>query len=530
MMYDTLLSRSFSKHEKQKLRYWGLITCLLIALSFCTVFKPYLGPLPVLNLRLSIGAGQKLEIVNDTSSSLKLISGDDAVLKKNSALMANDTSSSQQVVKEIARKNDEPINNTSSSQEIIKEIIMNNTVKLNNTSSKQTIAGDIITKNKTEPVSVCNMLERSDFCEIKGDIRIDANSSIVYIVSSEIDILAASANTSWTIKPYARKGDRAAMSMVREWTLKMVKDHQNTLKCTQIHNVPAILFSLGGYSGNHFHAFTDIILPLYSTAQPFNGDVQLLVTDRKPWWVAKFNVLLNALSRYEIIEIGKRGESTHCFSSITVGLKRQSSKELNLDSMGDFRQFLRSSYSLRKTTAIKINNGGLKKRPRLVIISRQRSRKFSNIGEIAQLAKRLGYKVVVFEPDANVSRSAQVMNSCDVVMGVHGAGLTNMVFLPLNAILIQVIPFGGAEWVSKTYFQEPAKDMNIRYLEYKISLKESSLIEQYPADHVVLRNPYAIQKQGWEAFRSIYFDKQNVKLDLDGFRHTLLKALELLHQ
>ncbi|KAF2310472.1 hypothetical protein GH714_012521 [Hevea brasiliensis] len=491
MMYDTLLSRSFSKHEKQKLRYWGLITCLLIALSFCTVFKPYLGPLPVLNLRLSIGAGQKLEIVNDTSSSLKLISGDDAILTKNSALMANDTSSSQQVVKEIARKNDEPINNTSSSQEIIKEIIMNNTVKLNNTSSKQTIAGDIITKNKTEPVSVCNMLERSDFCEIKGDIRIDANSSTVYIVSSEIDILAASANTSWTIKPYARKG---------------------------------------GYSGNHFHAFTDIILPLYSTAQPFNGDVQLLVTDRKPWWVAKFNVLLNALSRYEIIEIGKRGESTHCFSSITVGLKRQSSKELNLDSMGDFRQFLRSSYSLRKTTAIKINNGGLKKRPRLVIISRQRSRKFSNIGEIAQLAKRLGYKVVVFEPDANVSRSAQVMNSCDVVMGVHGAGLTNMVFLPLNAILIQVIPFGGAEWVSKTYFQEPAKDMNIRYLEYKISLKESSLFEQYPADHVVLRNPYAIQKQGWEAFRSIYFDKQNVKLDLDGFRHTLLKALELLHQ
>lgn len=389
---------------------------------------------------------------------------------------------------------------------------------------------EIIAKNKTEPVTVCKMLERSDFCEIKGDIRIDVNSSTVFIVPSESYILEASANTSWSVKPYARKGDRSAMSMVREWKVKIVKNHQNTLKCTQVHNVPGVLFSLGGYSGNHFHSFTDIILPLYSTARPFNGDVQLLVTDRQPRWVSKFKTLLNALSRYEVIDIDNRGETTHCFSSITVGVKRQSRKELNLDSMEDFRQFLRSSYSLKKKTAIKINSGGEKKRPRLVIISRKRSRAFSNIGDIAQLAKSLGYRVVVFEPDANVSRSAQVMNSCDVLMGVHGAGLTNMVFLPVNAVLIQVVPFGGAEWVSKNYFQEPAKDMKIRYLEYKINLEESSLIEQYPADHVVLRNPLAIQKQGWEAFKSVYFDKQNVKLDLDRFKPILLRALEILHQ
>uniref|UniRef100_A0A6N2LRZ4 Glycosyltransferase 61 catalytic domain-containing protein n=1 Tax=Salix viminalis TaxID=40686 RepID=A0A6N2LRZ4_SALVM len=127
------------------------------------------------------------------------------------------------------------------------------------------------------------------------------------------------------------------------------------------------------------------------------------------------------------------------------------------------------------------------------------------------MAKRLGFRVVVAEPDADVSGFAKIINSCDVMMGVHGAGLTNMVFLPEKAVLVQVIPIGGTEWLSKTYFEEPAKDMNI-------------------SDHVVLRDPSEIWKQGWSAVQSIYLSKQNVTLDVNRFRPTLVKALELLHQ
>jgi hypothetical protein len=36
---------------------------------------------------------------------------------------------------------------------------------------------------------------------------------------------------------------------------------------------------------------------------------------------------------------------------------------------------------------------------------------------------------------------ARLVNSADVMMGVHGAGLTNMVFLPSRAVLVQVVPF-----------------------------------------------------------------------------------------
>jgi hypothetical protein len=129
----------------------------------------------------------------------------------------------------------------------------------------------------------------------------------------------------------------------------------------------------------------------------------------------------------------------------------------------------------------------------------------------------------------DVSKFAEMVNSCDVLMGVHGAGLANIVFLPKNAIVIQVVPFGGFEWLATYDYGEPSKDMNIHYLEYKISKEESSLIQQYSLDDVVLSDPFTIQKQGWAAFKSVYMDRQNVKVDVNRFRPTLLEALELLH-
>jgi hypothetical protein len=47
---------------------------------------------------------------------------------------------------------------------------------------------------------------------------------------------------------------------------------------------------------------------------------------------------------------------------------------------------------------------------------------------------------------------------------------------------------------------------------------------------MIIKDPSSIVKQGWEAFRSVYFDKQNIKLDVNRFRPILKKAHELLHQ
>ncbi|XVE58815.1 hypothetical protein DITRI_Ditri04bG0199200 [Diplodiscus trichospermus] len=379
------------------------------------------------------------------------------------------------------------------------------------------------------PNLVCNSGKRSDFCEIHGgDIRIDVKSSTVFFSASSQE------NSSQFIRPYTRKEDGYAMSTVRKWSIKPVVDSNAIPQCNQNHSAPAILFSLGGYSGNNFHDFTDIIIPLYSTARLFDGDVKFLITNRNPRWVKKFQILLQKLSNYEVIDIDNE-EKIHCFTStVIVGLKR-SPQELSIESskspysIKQFRQFLRSAYSLNKATAIKMEDDG-KTRPRLLIISRNRTRKFTNTDEIAKMATNLGYGVVVAEADGNVQRFAQIVNSCDVMVGIHGAGLANMVFLPENAILIQIIPIGRVEWPAKTAFGEPSKDMNIRYLNYNIKTEESSLIQQYPAEHEILDNPSSIWKKGWMAFKAVYLDKQDVNLDINRFRLTLLRALELLRQ
>nr|CAD1822761.1 unnamed protein product [Ananas comosus var. bracteatus] len=327
-----------------------------------------------------------------------------------------------------------------------------------------------------------------------------------------------------------------ALSHVKELSVKSVSANDDTPKCTMKHNIPAIVFSTGGYMGNMFHDFTDVLIPLFITTHRFNGEVQFLVSDYRPWWILKYQPLLKQLSRYETIDFNKENE-VHCFNEVIVGLKFHKEMSINPSrtpngySMVDFAKLIRRSFTLQRESAINLHENHDKK-PRLLIISRRRTRSFMNINEVVQMASELNYEVLVEEAglNSNLGNFSQVVNSCDVLMGVHGAGLTNLVFLPTNAVVIQVVPLGGLESIAYEDFGVPSIDMKLRYLQYSISEAESSLIEQYPRDHPVFKDPATIRKQGWLALRSTYLINQNVKLDVGRFRGVLLEALDLLHQ
>ena len=147
----------------------------------------------------------------------------------------------------------------------------------------------------------------SNFCEINGDVtvQVQGNSSSISIVSFQTGI--PEGKISWVVKSYVRKENTAAMDLVKNWSVSSVE----FLHCDLIQGVPAILFSLGGFSGNHFHDFSDLVIPLYITSRQFNGEVQFLVTDNRPWWITKFQGILRKLSRYDIIDID-REDKIHC--------------------------------------------------------------------------------------------------------------------------------------------------------------------------------------------------------------------------
>lgn len=46
MTYETIFSRRFSKHDQKKIGSGAIICFFLMAFTLCSVFKPYIGPLP----------------------------------------------------------------------------------------------------------------------------------------------------------------------------------------------------------------------------------------------------------------------------------------------------------------------------------------------------------------------------------------------------------------------------------------------------------------------------------------------------
>ncbi|KAG8092078.1 hypothetical protein GUJ93_ZPchr0012g20997 [Zizania palustris] len=380
---------------------------------------------------------------------------------------------------------------------------------------------------------------RSDTCEAAGDVRVVGSSQSIYVDGLERE---------WKTKPYCRKHDAFALSHVKEWTLKplpsVAADEGDSgggavaPQCTTNSSATAFVLSTGGFTGNPFHDYTDVLIPAFITAHRFAGEVQFLVSSYKSWWMNKYIQIFQQMSRYDVVDIDADAE-VRCYRSAVVGptfhkeLGVDPSKTPSGDSVLDFRKLLRGAFGLDRATATPSGDRwDIRRRPRLLIISRRpsRGRAFMNERAMADMASSLGFDVRVGEPDAatDTSKFARLVNSCDVMVGVHGAGLTNMIFLPAGAVLVQVVPYGRLEWLARNTFADPSGAMELHYLEYAVQLDETTLSEQYPADHQVLRDPMAIHKQGWEALKTTYLDKQNVRPHLGRLKNTFLQALKLL--
>ncbi|WOK94176.1 hypothetical protein Cni_G02878 [Canna indica] len=368
---------------------------------------------------------------------------------------------------------------------------------------------------------------RTDICEMHGDIRIHGSSSSVIFTESSTSPKTQH-KESWRIHPYPRKGDATCFARVRELTVEATSNVAP--ECTATHRVPAVVFSTGGYAGNLFHDFTDLLVPLFATARQFDGEVMLAVTDLSVKWMEKYRLVLEKISNYPVIDLDE-DKQVNCFAQVIVGLRAYN--EFHIDpartpngyTILDFTKFMRSTFSVQREAPLNIEDFS-GRRPRLVIIARRRTRAFTNTAEIVATAEELGYEAVVADTTLDLARFARVVNSGDVMMGVHGAGLANMVFLPPNATLIQVVPWGGLEWMATVDFGSPAEEMGLKYEQYSIGVEESSLREQYPREHAVFTDPMSFHRRGFHVLRSTFLENQNVRLDVGKFRDVLWRALE----
>ncbi|XVE61112.1 hypothetical protein DITRI_Ditri06bG0013600 [Diplodiscus trichospermus] len=411
---------------------------------------------------------------------------------------------------------------------------------------------------------------RSDICFMKGDIRTHSPSSSIFLYSSKnsngfINYVSSIVNDGEEeeddelqhekIKPYTRKWETSVMDTIDELDLISKRGNLGVHHpCDVIHNVPAVVFSNGGYTGNVYHEFNDGIMPLYITSQHFNKKVVFVILEYHNWWVMKYGDILSHLSDYPTIDFSGDNR-THCFTEAIVGLRIHD--ELTVDSslmksnksIVDFRNLLDRAYWPRiksliqdeereaheKNISLSPTSGSLPDterkvqhqawRPKLAILSRNGSRAITNENILVKAAEEIGFEVHVLRPErtTELPKIYRALNSSDVMIGVHGAAMTHFLFMKPGSVFIQVIPI-GTDWAAETYYGEPARKLGLKYIGYKIMPSESSLFDEYDKDDPVLRNPSSLTKMGWQYTKEIYLKAQTVRLDLRRFRKRLVHA------
>ncbi|GLT88189.1 hypothetical protein SLE2022_062240 [Rubroshorea leprosula] len=411
---------------------------------------------------------------------------------------------------------------------------------------------------------------RSDVCIMKGDIRTHSASSAIFLYSSEdsngfISYVPHPGEDDGEyrelqhekIKPYTRKWETSVMDTIDELNLILKRENLGIgHRCDVIHDVPAIVFSTGGYTGNLYHEFNDGILPLYITSQHLNKKVVFVMLEYHDWWIMKYGDILSHLSEYPAIDF--TGDNrTHCFPEAIVGLRIHD--ELTVDSslmngnrsIVDFRNLLDRAYWPRIRGLIQDEEqdekeklsqspssessletrekvlGDQPRKPKLVILSRNGSRAITNENLLVEAAEKIGFQVQVLRPErtTELAKFYRALNSSDAMVGVHGAAMTHFLFMRPGSVFIQVIPL-GTDWAAETYYGGPARKLGLKYIGYKILPRESSLYDIYEKNDPVLRNPMSVTERGWQYTKKIYLGSQTVRLDLRRFQKHLVRAYD----
>ncbi|VAH55411.1 unnamed protein product [Triticum turgidum subsp. durum] len=388
---------------------------------------------------------------------------------------------------------------------------------------------------------VCIASPYSYTCDVFGDVRTNGTAHTVTLVPAT----SRPERREWSVQAYARF-NMTGIPNVTVTQLDSTSAASPAPACTVTHRVPAIVLALGGHLGNYFHDFSDALVPLFVASRRYGGEVQLLAGNIQPWWLGKYEAVVRRLTKYDVLDLD-HDDQVRCFRHVTVGLNMH--KEFNIVpelvpggvplSMLNFTAFLRETYSLPRAAPIRLTNkkssppvDGKKKKPRLMLLDRGHYRKLVNVPEIVKAAEKAGFEVTIADPRFNVrvKELALSVNSFDVLLGVHGAGLTNSAFLPPGAVVIQVVPYGKLEPMAQREFGDPAANMGLRYLEYSISVEESTLLETLGPDHPAIKDPDSVHRSGWDKVAEYYLGKQNVRVDVQRFAPTLALALDHLRQ
>ncbi|KAH7857751.1 hypothetical protein Vadar_016143 [Vaccinium darrowii] len=382
------------------------------------------------------------------------------------------------------------------------------------------------------PISCDRSHDLYDICSINGPTVLDPKASTFYVMdpTNPIPLLEK-------VRPYPQKN--STFKIINRVKTVTLTSGPLGPPCMVQHKAPALVFSVGGFTLNFFHTFIDVFIPLFITLNsiaPDNPDFVFAIVDYQDWLINRYADLFRSFSKHPIVNLDN-DTNAHCFPSATVGLISHGFMTIdpnlipNSKTAIHFHSLLYETYCrhLRHHSSSPIPTTLKPKRPRLVIMSRSGGggRVILNQSELKRAAGEEGFEVIEFEPSVktNMSFACELISSSHAMLGVHGAALTYSVFLRPGSVLVQVVGL-GLEEVAELCFARVGKDMDLKYMEYKIGVEESSLVDRYGKDDGMVKDhPKALDFQNDTAVE-VYLYQQNVILDLARFREYLKRAYE----
>lgn len=249
--------------------------------------------------------------------------------------------------------------------------------------------------------------------------------------------------------------------------------------CDVIFEKPTVIMKLDA-AVNLYHHFCDFI-NLYASFhlnQTFDEDVLIILWDTHPGGYNDhyYGITWKAFSKHEPFELKEFDQKRVCFKNVMMPLLARQRNGLFYNSPLSYgcsgsTLFKTFSQFILHRLGIKPQKAELEK-VRIVILSRSTAyRRFLNIKE---LLKSLGHlpnvtaRVVDYNERIPFLRQLNITSQTDIFIGMHGAGLTHLLFLPDWAAVFEVYNCGDPGCYSDLarlrgvkYFTWPESKMNL---------------------------------------------------------------------
>ena len=183
------------------------------------------------------------------------------------------------------------------------------------------------------------------------------------------------------------------------------------------------IFSIDNWSKGYFHWFMDVLPKLISLPEKYGSGTLLLP---KEYQEISFITETLTLLNFDKIYYFNKNEIIKVQELIIPGIMAETGN-YNDRVVNLLRDELTYTFSHAKKQSLRI----------LILRNQKLKRKIINENEIIELVNTYGFIVVCFE-ELPWREQVALIESCSLLIGLHGAGLTNMLFMRKGSSLLEL--------------------------------------------------------------------------------------------